>query len=98
MSEAQCTDWLGGWDGYQVEGIERREATGEGSSPQRWIRLAPQLGRRMECEGCGEAVDAVHDVTERWIRDLPVLDAETYLFVARRRLDCPRCGPRGSSG
>ena len=94
MSEAQCTEWLGGWDGYQVEGIERREATGEGSSPQLWIRLAPQLGRRMECEGCGEAVDAVHDVTERWIRDLPVLDAETYLLVARRRLDCPRCGPR----
>lgn len=94
MSETQCTDWLGGWEGYQVEGIERREATGEGSSPQLWIRLAPQLGRRMECEGCGEAVDAVHDVTERWIRDLPVLDAETYLLVARRRLDCPRCGPR----
>lgn len=94
MSEAQCTDWLGGWEGYQVEGVERREATGEGSSPQLWIRLAPQLGRRMECEGCGEAVEAVHDVSERWIRDLPVLDAETYLLVARRRLACPRCGPR----
>lgn len=94
MSEGQCTDWLGGWEGYQVEGIERREATGEGTSPQLWIRLAPQVGRRMECEGCGEAVEAVHDVSERWIRDLPVLDAETYLLVARRRLDCPRCGPR----
>jgi transposase len=94
VSESQCTDWLGGWEGYQVEGIERREASGESSSPQLWIRLAPQLGRRMECEGCGEAVDTVHDVTERWIRDLPVLDAETYLLVARRRLDCPRCGPR----
>ena len=94
MSDAQCTDWLGAWEGYQVEGIERRDADEQHARPQLWIRLSPQLGRPMTCEGCDEEVDAVHDVTERWIRDLPILDAETYLLVARRRVNCPRCGPR----
>lgn len=30
----------------------------------------------------------------RWIRDLPLLDAETWLLVYRRRVACPRCGPK----
>jgi transposase len=35
----------------------------------------------------------VHDVTPREVRDLPILDAETWLILPRVRLACPRCGP-----
>jgi len=36
----------------------------------------------------------VHETTDRVVRDLPILDAATYLVVPRRRLACPRCGPK----
>lgn len=48
----------------------------------------------MICSGCGQAVTQVHETTERWIRDLPILDAHTHLLVPRRRVLCPRCGPK----
>jgi transposase len=31
---------------------------------------------------------------ERWIRELPILDAETWLLVPRFRVACPVCGPK----
>ena len=90
MSEGDATAWLGGWEGYRVEKIERVE----GDKPAVWITLASVPGRPMICEGCGEAVAQVHESTIRTVRDLPILDAETWLLVPRRRLACPRCGPR----
>jgi hypothetical protein len=42
---------------------------------QTGAKRCPGVG--WSAEGCGETVEAVRDVTERWIRDLPVLDAET---------------------
>lgn len=48
----------------------------------------------MRCSCCGQVVNKVHDVCERWIRDLPILDAQTHLLVSRRRVLCPRCGPK----
>jgi transposase len=36
----------------------------------------------------------IHDTTIRVARDLPILDAETYVVVPRLRLACPRCGPK----
>jgi transposase len=36
----------------------------------------------------------VHDTSERWVRDLPVFDAETHLLIHRRRVACERCGPK----
>jgi transposase len=38
-------------------------------------------------------VTEVHEVTPREVRDLPILDAETWLILPRVRLRCPRCGP-----
>jgi transposase len=58
-----------------------------------WIELHP-TAERLRCSGCLEESSATHDVTARWIRDLPLLDAETRLLVHRRRVACPRCGPR----
>jgi transposase len=57
------------------------------------ITLARTAGAR-HCGGCEQPRDAVHDVTVRWVRDLPMLDAETWVIVPRARLACPRCGPK----
>jgi transposase len=93
VPEPQCTDWLGGWEGYLVASVARYEAGTKGTSPQVWVTLAPRAGRRMVCDGCGRRVRQVHDTAVRCIRDLPLLDAETHLWVTRCRLACPRCGP-----
>jgi len=90
LSEGDVTAWLGGWEGYRVDKIERVE----GNKPAIWITLAGRPDRPMICEGCGETVAQVHDSTVRTVRDLPILDAETRLLVPRRRVACPRCGPR----
>ena len=37
---------------------------------------------------------ALHDISTREVRDLPVFDTETYHRVPRRRVHCPRCGPK----
>ncbi|HEV3163291.1 MAG TPA: ISL3 family transposase, partial [Isosphaeraceae bacterium] len=85
---------LGDWKGYRVVACERREPDLQLKSnrTQVWITLAPRPDRVKRCSGCGDPVDAVHDVCERHIRDLPILDAETWLVVPRCRLNCPRCG------
>jgi transposase len=36
----------------------------------------------------------VHDTDERWVRDLPILGADTHLLVHRVRVKCPGCGPK----
>ena len=48
----------------------------------------------MTCSGCGVDRLTLHDVSERWIRELPVLDANCWLLVKRRRVACPECGPK----
>ncbi len=66
----------------------------KGPTAQAWIELLPEPDHPMVCSGRGQAVRQVHETTQRWIRDLPILDAQTHLFVHRRRVLCPRCGPR----
>jgi transposase len=46
------------------------------------------------CDGCGGEVREVHEIEIREVRDLPILDARTWLWVPRRRVSCPRCGPK----
>jgi transposase len=36
----------------------------------------------------------LHEITYRRVRDLPILDAQTWLEVPRRRVNCARCGPK----
>jgi transposase len=55
------------------------------------LRAKPDVPKR--CSRCGEIVVEVHDVTPRRIRDLPLLERDTWLIVPRARLQCPRCGP-----
>ena len=90
MPDGDITSWLGGWEGYRVETIQRRESIRR----EIWIYLGRAPGGAMICDGCGCAVDRVHDIETRIVRDLPILDAVTMLSVPRRRLHCPRCGPK----
>jgi len=93
VSADECNALLGGWDGYRVGTVGRFEASVERRRPEVWIELHPTAGL-LRCSGCLEECSATHDVTARWIRDLPLLDADTRLLVHRRRVACPRCGPR----
>lgn len=94
MPDTELIGRLGVWEGYSVKRAQRYEAGDDGSRPRVWVELEPLPGLRMTCDGCGRRVAAVHDVSERVIRDLPLFDAETYLRVPRRRVQCPRCGPK----
>jgi transposase len=91
LSRGECTALLGEWEGYSI-GTAHRVETAAGTT-EVWIELSPRAGR-MCCSGCGQEVASTHEVTERWVRDLPILDAPTRLLVQRRRVACPRCGPK----
>ncbi len=94
MSDSESIAFLGQWEGFSVASAERREPCPERPWAEVRIALQADPGRPLRCSGCGGTGEQVHDVTERWIRDLPLLDAETWLRVPRRRVACPRCGPR----
>lgn len=97
LIDDQLTRVLGDWEGYRLGAVDRFAAGEKGPRPQVWIELLPRPDRVKRCTGCGQVVEgpgAVHDVSERWVRDLPILDAQTYLRVHRCRLACPGCGPK----
>jgi transposase len=87
MAYDEITALLGGWEGFELVGVERAPG------PQIVLQLRPVAGAPKRCSRCGEIVSEIHDTSERRIRDLPILDAETWLLVPRARLQCPRCGP-----
>jgi transposase len=94
LSKDKCIEVLGGWEGHRVGTVERFEAGQRGPRPQVWIELIPLRDAPLRCSGCGGVAAGVHQTTERWVRDLPVFDADTWLLVHRRRVWCPRCGPK----
>jgi transposase len=83
---------LGGWEGHAVGTVERFEAGVKGPRCEVWIELHPKVDGPLVCDACGGRADGVHDHEERWVRDLPVFDADTWLLVHRRRVWCGRCG------
>ncbi len=88
MTGQELIKSLGGWEGYHPGTV--------GLSPDRkelWVELLPEPGPGI-CDGCGRRCERIHDVTERWIDDLPVFDKPTRLLVHRRRMLCLDCGPR----
>lgn len=94
MPSKDVIELLGEWEGYRVGGVTRHPPMEEGDPPVVWIELIRKNTGSMVCSGCGEACGRYHDWSERWIRDLPLLDAQTHLLVQRFRVDCPRCGPK----
>jgi transposase len=93
VPEAESIGRLGGWEGYRVGTVQRFEAGDKGPRPEVWIELHPDPGRTKACARCGGPCRHIHDVTERWVRDLSVFDADTHLLVHRCRVECPACGP-----
>jgi transposase len=87
MAFEEITALLGGWEGFELVGV-RREA-----GPEIVLRLQRLPDAVTRCSGCGALVGEIHETTERRVRDLPILDATTWLIVLRARLACPRCGP-----
>ena len=78
------------WEGYRVGSVEREG----GERPRICIYLTPTSLGKMICEGCGGRVRTLHDMVYRQVRDLPILDAATWLVVPRRGVAFPTCGPR----
>ena len=93
MSSCQCRAVLEGWEGYRVERVERDEEGLFGRPVVRIYLEATEESSKL-CSGCGLVVEAVHEGSDRWVRDLPILEAQTLVSVPRRRLACPRCGPK----
>jgi len=93
MAYDEITALLGGWPGFELIGVTREGATPERPTPRIVLTLRAVPGQPKTCSRCGQSVAAVHDVTPREVRDLPILDAETWLVLPRARVLCPRCGP-----
>lgn len=91
MSDLQSIDFLGSWEGFRIVGGCRHEGVSGRTILRIFLAAEPEPGR---CSACGSIGKSIHEVTSRWIRDLPVLDAETWLRVPRRRIACPCCGPK----
>lgn len=93
MAYEDITLLLGGWPGFEIAEVAREPGGTRTGAPQVTITLAAVAGIRRHCGRCGRATASLHDVTERRIRELPILDAETWLLVPLARVDCPHCGP-----
>lgn len=93
MAFEEITALLGGWPGFRLVDVRREEATSQRSAARVVLTLEAVPGLPRECSRCGQVVAEVHDITPREVRDLPILDAETWLILPRVRLQCPRCGP-----
>lgn len=93
MPQDQSTNVLVGWECYRVKLVERIEPTEAAGTPRVEITLA-RAKPTFRCSGCGHETTRVHEMAVRCIRDLPLLDAETHVWVPRYRVACPTCGPK----
>lgn len=91
MSKADVKRLLGKWKGYTLGTVGR---VGPEGSQEAWIELIPKRGVARRCSQCDQEVRKIHDTSERWVRDLPILDCPTLLLVHRCRVSCPSCGPK----
>jgi transposase len=93
MAYEEITALLGGWPGFVLVAVEREPAAPPHRPARIRLELAPAPDVVRTCSRCGQPVAEVHELTRRWVRDLPILDADTWLVVPRARVRCPRCGP-----
>jgi len=93
LPQDYSTNILVGWERYQVKLVERLEPPEAGRKPRVDITLVREA-QTFRCSGCGQETTQVHDVNVRCVRDLPILDAETHVWVPRYRVACLACGPK----
>jgi transposase len=88
---------VGGWEGFEVERWTTEETLAPDAfglpAPRITIELRPAATAVKRCGQCGQPVAAVHDVSERRVRDLPLMAHDVWLVFSQTRLQCPRCGP-----
>lgn len=91
MAQEHLMAELGGWAGYDV--VQARQECRGGQSW--WIlRLQAVPGWLRQCSQCGRSTRAVHDYSERRVRDLPIFQHRVELIVPRLRVACEGCGPK----
>jgi transposase len=92
MAFEDVTKVLGGWEGFEIAEVSRKEGS-DRSAPVVVITLHRVQGHQSRCGKCGSVVVDVHEIVERRIRELPIMDAETVLVVPVARVRCVGCGP-----
>jgi transposase len=92
MAYEDISTLLGGWDGFELVDVKRVPAQGTDVARIE-LTLRAVAGSAKRCSSCGEVVAEIHDVALRRVRELPILDADTWLLLPRARVQCPRCGP-----
>lgn len=93
MAYDEITALLGGWPGFVIAAVTREPGGTASGAPQITIELATAPNAKRYCSRCGHAALQVHEVTVRRVRELPILDAETWLLVPQARVLCATCGP-----
>jgi transposase len=93
MTDEMLQALLGGWEGFEIVEVRREPASETRPVPRVIIVLQPTAGRPKRCSRCDGEVVTVHEVTQRRVRDLPLMEAETWIEFPRARVECPRCGP-----
>lgn len=91
MAQEHLMAQLGGWAGYDVVCAQQDSRSG-----QSWWVLTLQAvpGWLRQCSQCGKSTRAVHDYSERRVRDLPLFQHRVELIVPRLRVACDDCGPK----
>jgi transposase len=88
---------VGGWEGFEVVHYTTEDEVAPdvfGVPASRIIiQLAPAADAVKRCSRCGAPVVELHDVTERRVRDLPLMARDVWVVFPQARLQCPRCGP-----
>lgn len=87
------TELLGSWEGYAVQSVSRLDPQGPEQRPQVHITLR-RAAPTSRCSSCGQACAQVHDATRRCVRDLPILDADTYIWSIAIGSPAPPVVPR----
>lgn len=93
MAYEEIAALLGGWPGFEIQRVTREPGGTRTGAPQVTIELASVPGTWRYCSRCGRATAELHDVSTRRVRELPILDAETWLVVPLARVQCGTCGP-----
>ena len=93
MAYEEITALLGGWPGFRIAQVTREPGGTRTGAPQITIELVAVPGARRYCSRCGRTTTEIHDVSPRRVRELPILDAETWLVLPLARVSCRDCGP-----
>ena len=93
MAYGEITALLGGWEGFELTRVQRQPPSETEPVPRIVLELRPVPNYPKRCSHCGEVVVEIHDATERRVRHLPILEAETWLVFPRARLLCLCWGP-----